>query len=418
MIKRLINVNSSEIWPQQPTQEERRETARVDETISQDIALEVVRSFHFAYALVDSDLFVQQMGGDLHLFQAFTLPSPSLYDITPEMIGSEEELRAVLEGRLARHELSFINRESENGQIVYVSITTLPRQRQDGRHGLLHLVHDMTNIGLLEQQVVQNRNELSLLRRQLSQQNAQLLAANAELRLLDDAKSQFVSAASHELRSPLTALVGFVELLMDELSDGATERQLQFIEMINNSAQRLVSLTNNLLDMTRMDANRLELTMTPVDPLSLVEQVTREVYPMLTAKRQVLSLAAGSKLPYILCDEARCQQVLSNLLVNACKYTDNGGAIRVSVEVDDEPNMVRFSVEDNGVGIPPADLPDIFSRFFRASNVRGQLTHGVGLGLAITRALVELHGGKIWVKSTLGKGSTFYVTFPAVAPQG
>lgn len=380
------------------------------------LALSIMSAYRLAYALTDSSLRVKRVGGDLNLFPMdCVFPSHlSLYDLAPELIGSAEELDALMRYDLRRHELSLVNRESLAGEPIYLNLTNLAHLSADGSVGILHIIQDVTGFGQLEQRLVQHRNELFLLRQQLAEQNAQLLLANAELRMLDDVKSQFISAAAHELRTPLTSLMGFVELLMGEAETQPTARQLQFMEMINRSAQRLLSLINNLLDITRMDANRLELNMQIVDPLELVERVTNEVYPMLRGKEQSLTLSAGPGLPQILCDKDRAEQVLSNLLVNAHKYTQQGGAIRVSVALDESPAMVRFSVEDNGCGIPAADLPHLFSRFYRASNVRSQGIQGAGLGLAITRSLVELHGGRIEVKSILNKGATFAVTFPAV----
>jgi signal transduction histidine kinase len=380
------------------------------------LALSIMVACRLAYALTDGSLRVERIGGDLGLFpiDCTSFRCLSLYDLAPELVGSAAELDAVMRRELHRHELNLVNRESPTGDPIYLSLTNLAHVHRDGSVGILHVIQDVTEFGQLEQRLVQHRNELFLLRQQLAQQNNQLLLANAELQMLDDAKSQFISAAAHELRTPLTSLVGFVEMLLEDAKNRATPRQLQFVEMINRSAQRLTSLTNNLLDITRMDANRLELNMQAVDPLTLVERVANEIYPMLAAKGQSLALSAAPKLPRILCDEARAQQILSNLLFNAHKYTDEGGAIRIAVERDDSPAMVRLSVEDNGYGIPASEIPHLFTRFYRASNVRNLGIQGAGLGLAITRSLVELHSGRIWVESVLGKGSKFSVTFSAV----
>ncbi len=378
------------------------------------LAPSIMAACRVAYALTDDGLRVRCLGGNLNLFPLNGAASQqlTLYDLAPELVGSAAELNALMSRELERHELSLVNRESPTGEPFYLSFTNLAHVFPDGAMGILHVVQDVSDFGQLEQRLVQHRNELFLLRQQLAQQNSQLTLANAELRMLDDAKSQFISAAAHELRTPLTSLMGFVEMLADEVGEQPGARQLQFLEMINRSAQRLLSLTNNLLDMTRIDANRLELTMQEVDPVDLIERVANELYPMLKLKEQNLTLSAQPGLPRILCDVTRAQQVLSNLLVNATKYTKKGGSIRVGVELDDLPAMMRFSVEDNGCGIPASELPHLFSRFYRASNVRSQGIPGAGLGLAITRSLVELHSGRIWVTSVLDRGSTFFVTFP------
>jgi Amt family ammonium transporter len=267
-------------------------------------------------------------------------------------------------------------------------------------------------MGRLEQQVTQHRNELRLLRDQLAKQNLELAATNAELRRLDQLKSEFVSVAAHELRSPLTSIIGYVEILLDEDTDPLTDQQRDFLHVVQRGAHRLQSITNNLLDVTRIETGRVELWLEPTDLPALMESAASEFGPQLEAKAQRLTLRAVPGLPPALCDQVRAAQIISNLLSNANKYTPEGGLIVVSVTQAQEPGFLQVSVADNGVGISPEDAEKLFTRFFRAESARLSRATGAGLGLHITRSLVEQHGGRIWVESEPDHGSTFYVTFP------
>jgi signal transduction histidine kinase len=267
-------------------------------------------------------------------------------------------------------------------------------------------------MGRLEQQVTQHRNELRLLRDQLAKQNLKLAATNAELRHLDQIKSEFVSVAAHELRTPLSSIMGYIEILLDEDFDPLTDQQRDFLQVVERGAHRLLSITNNLLDVTRIETGRIELWLEPTDLPALIESVASEFSLQLEAKAQRLTLRAVPGLPPALCDQVRAAQIIGNLLSNANKYTPEGGLIVVSVTQAEEQGFLKISVADDGVGISPEDQERLFDRFFRAESARLTRATGAGLGLHITHSLVEQHGGRIWLESELDQGSTFYVTFP------
>jgi signal transduction histidine kinase len=261
--------------------------------------------------------------------------------------------------------------------------------------------------------LTQQRNELALLQDQLAQRNLQLEAANAELRSLDEMKSMFLGVAAHELRTPLASILGFAELLLEESGPaGWTETQLQFLHIIQRNAGRLLEIANNLLDVTRLAAGRMEVDLQPHDLGGLVEQLVAEYRPRAAAQSHQLSLAVAAPLPPALCDVMRATQIMGNLLDNATKYTPAGGAIHVCLRRADEAGFLQFSVADTGIGIPEQDQGHLFDSFYRARNSGLTKASGAGLGLHIVAALVELHGGRVWVQSQLGQGSTFYVTFP------
>jgi signal transduction histidine kinase len=272
-------------------------------------------------------------------------------------------------------------------------------------------------MGRLEQRLTQQRNDLRLLQEQLTRQNLELAAANAELRRLDEIKSQFVSVAAHELRSPLSSIIGYVEILLDRDAGPLTDHQREFLETVQRSGHRLLTITNNLLDVNRIETGRVELLLEPTDLSALAASVAAELAPQLEARAQRLALSAAPGLPPVWCDEVRAAQILGNLLSNASKYTPDGGMITVRVEPAGEEGFLQVAVADDGVGISPEDQTRLFNRFFRAGSGSSTGASGTGLGLYITRSLVELHGGHIWFESELDKGSTFFVTFPIAEMQ-
>ena len=384
----------------------------MDETLTQ-LMLEHRR---IAYAITDCQLHVIESGGATTCYQDYqTWRGLSLLELVPELVGSEEILAGMLAGQVPRHELAWVNRETADGQTIYLTMVELPHRDPAGEIvGLVHLVQDATEMGRLEQEINQHRNELRLLRDQLTQKNLELEVANAELRRLDELKSQFVSVAAHELRTPLSSVVGYVELLLDEDFGPLNLRQREFVETLQESGRRLMDLTRDLLDVTRIETGRVDLVLHPTDLGALVQDVATEFRPQLESKAQRLTLRLPPDLPDALCDQARTRQIIRNLLSNASKYTPEVGQIAIAVALAEESGYMQVSVMDNGVGIPAEDRDKVFSRFFRAGSASMTGANGAGLGLHITRSLVELHGGRIWFESQLDAGSTFHVTFPVV----
>ena len=370
---------------------------------------------HLAYAISDTTLHIVEVGGDLSLFSYAdkNYLGISIYDLVPELIGNEQALADILSGRIPRVEFSWLNRSNDAGDTIYLNLVNLPHHNaSDHIDGLVHLLEDSTTAGIEGQRLVQQRNELRLLRDQLLRQNQNLASLNAELKRMDEMKSVFVSIAAHELRSPLTSISGYLEMLLDGTFGAIPHNQTDALRIIESSAQRLISITSNLLDATRLEAGRVELVLVPAELLPLVEIVVAEMMPQLEAKEQQFTVAAAPDLPPILCDRMRVVQIIANLLSNACKYTPRQGRIHINLTLADEPGFVLLAVSDSGVGIAANDRPRLFNRFFRGENAYLTSEVGTGLGLHITRSLVELHGGRIWLESEVGRGTTFFVTFP------
>ena len=336
----------------------------------------------------------------------------TLYELVPELIGSEAVLTDILVGKLPRFELAWVNVDRGKSQTNYLNLVNLPHQDKKGQiTGLIHLMQDVTDVGEIQQQLAQHRNELRLLQAQLTRRNQELATANAELQRLSDMKSTFVSVAAHELNSPLTSITGYLELLLDEVYGPLTDSQRDSLHIMGQSSNRLVVIIKNLLDVTRIEAERVELLLRPTDLVALVETIAAELKPQLQVKKQRLSVQAQSDLPFALCDVNRTAQIMGNLVSNAVKYTFEGGLITISLALAEEEGFIQMSVADNGVGISAKDQAGLFKRFFRAENASLTGASGTGLGLYITRSLVELQGGRIWFESELNKGSTFNVTF-------
>jgi signal transduction histidine kinase len=229
---------------------------------------------------------------------------------------------------------------------------------------------------------------------------------------LDQLKDDFVLTASHELRSPLTSVQGFAELLMIE-RDKLTPRQAETVEIIVDNCRHLVRLLNDLLDLARSDAGRLTVKPAPTDVASLVEDAVRTMRAQTEASHQHLSAHVEPDLPQIYAESDRIRQVLVNLLTNAHEYSPEGASIRVTAAT--RGAEVEIDVTDNGPGIPKDQLDRIFDRFTRGDAGLTQRVGGTGLGLAIAKSLIELHGGTLSAASIEGRGSTFTITLPVAA---
>jgi two-component system phosphate regulon sensor histidine kinase PhoR len=230
-----------------------------------------------------------------------------------------------------------------------------------------------------------------------------------ELRKLERVRRDFVANVSHEFRTPLTAIQGFTETLLAGASDDPHNRD-RFLGIILAHSRRLARLTEDLLRLSQMDAERLELEVRRISVGQLIESCYETALRRAQEKELFLSLDVPKQIPDVAGDARRLQEVLQNLLDNAIQYTLPGGKIILSAEIRDDE--VVFSVTDTGIGIPQADQPRIFERFYRVDAARSREAGGTGLGLAIARHLAELHGGRIWVESEVGSGSTFYFSVP------
>ncbi len=244
-----------------------------------------------------------------------------------------------------------------------------------------------------------------------NQMAAELQRRAGERDQLETMKDEFVLTASHELRSPLTSVQGFAELLMLE-RDKLSPKQADTVEIILDNTRHLVRLLNDLLDLARSDAGRLTIKPAPIEVASLVEDAARTMRSQTETARQTLRHEVQAELPQVNVDKDRIRQVLVNLLTNAHEYSPDGASIEVTAA--GRNTEVELAVSDNGPGMAEDQLEHIFERFTRGDAGLTQHVGGTGLGLAISKSLVELHGGAIEAESTPGHGSTFRVRLPAL----
>ncbi len=253
--------------------------------------------------------------------------------------------------------------------------------------------------------------EVERARTELEKRATALEEANASLRELDRLKSHFLANMSHELRTPLNSIIGFSEVLADELAGVLNDEQKEFTLDILDSGKHLLKLINDLLDFSKIEAGHLALETSTFEVRALFEELRITISPLVQKKSQVLVFRQDGPLPPLSADHLRIKQVFLNLLGNANKFTPNQGMITVSCRRV-EPDGLLFSIRDTGIGICPDDHQLIFEEFRQVDGSLTREVSGSGLGLAISKRIVEMHHGKIWVESELGHGATFFVSLP------
>ena len=246
---------------------------------------------------------------------------------------------------------------------------------------------------------------------EIQEKSRELEAANERLKELDCLKSDFVSNVSHELRTPLTAIKGAVDLLLREVPGPLNENQAHHLSRVRSNTQHLAGLINDLLDLSKIEEGKIQLDAGRVSLGGLVHEVMETVKPMAAEKPVLLEVDVPEPSVLVWADRDKGTQVLMNLIGNAIKFTPCDGTIGVSA-ANDLKGWVRVSIRDAGPGIPTSEQEKIFEKFYQVTQDGGPKPKGTGLGLAISKALVELHGGKIWVESEPGRGSTFSFTLP------
>jgi len=234
----------------------------------------------------------------------------------------------------------------------------------------------------------------------------------------DAARVEFVSSVAHELRTPMTAIKGYTDMLISGMAGPLSETQMHFLKIVKGNADRLGMLVGDLLEVSRLDAGRIHLQPQAVALADVIAEAASALQAQIIQKQLDFATQLPAALPPVHGDPVRLVQILNRLLSNAIRYTPAGGQvqIRASVQSDQGKEWVRVDVRDSGIGISLADQPKIFQRFFRADHplVRDQV--GSGLGLSIVKGLVELHGGHVWFASEPDKGTTFSLSLPLAAP--
>ena len=256
----------------------------------------------------------------------------------------------------------------------------------------------------------QELSQRKRMQRKLVVQQQQLIEKTQELEQANQAKSEFLASMSHELRTPLNVIIGFSQLMIDEVLGKTNEEQRQSLADILDSSQHLLNLVNDVLDLSRIESGRIEFSPENIDLADVIKNVAETMRPVLNAKKHKIKISIEERLPQIRCDKNRTKQVLLNLLSNATRFTPAGGKIRIEAKVNG--GFCQVSVVDNGIGIKEEDQERVFEAFTQGETLPDKERMGTGLGLTLTRQFIEMSGGSIWVESKYGKGSSFTFTLP------
>lgn len=318
---------------------------------------------------------------------------------------SEEEKLLGVRSLEARKDASLLRRTLIVGYVlsfsllllVYYYLATQIVRRRKSEEEILRL-----NLGL-EQRIAERTGELTAI-------NAELESRNREIERATRLKSEFLARMSHELRTPMNAIMGFSDLLAEEAEGPLSDAYKTFVRHIRNGAKHLLALINDVLDLSKIEAGRIELSPEEFRAADALDEVLPVIRPLAEVKRIRIDSQLDDKV-LILADRTRFKQILYNLLSNSVKFTPEGG--RVWIEAVPGDGRLALTVGDTGMGIPPAEQQAIFEEFYQVGTTTKGVKEGTGLGLAITKRLVELHGGKIEVVSEPGQGSRFTFTLPA-----
>jgi signal transduction histidine kinase/CheY-like chemotaxis protein len=248
------------------------------------------------------------------------------------------------------------------------------------------------------------------LEQKVEERTEELAITNEQLQEASQAKSEFLANMSHELRTPLNSIIGFSEVLQDKTFGELNEKQTRYIGNILTSGKHLLELINDILDISKVEAGKVELKYEEFSLLDLLSESQTLVNTMASKKNISLESKVEEGITRITADLTRLKQIMYNLLSNAIKFTPDGG--RVSVDAKSSDDMAQISVEDTGIGIRKEEQEKVFEEFYQIDGSYARQYQGTGLGLALTKRLVELHGGKIWVESEVDKGSKFTFTIP------
>ncbi|HNX08860.1 MAG TPA: ATP-binding protein [Methanothrix sp.] len=258
---------------------------------------------------------------------------------------------------------------------------------------------------------MENITELTRLQEELRDSYVKLENAYEDLKENDEIKSEFISTASHELRTPITVIKSYIEMFEEGMLGELTNHQREKIGIISSQIEHMIRLVEDLLDVSRLESRALKINKSPIKVDDIARTVLDELGRLAGLKEQTVSLCIEGSPPEVDGDGRRIKQVFNNLLTNAIKYTPKNGTINVIIT--DDANDVCVSIVDNGIGIAKKDQSRIFEKFYTGSgNSLTKESGRMGLGLAIAKGIIEAHEGRIWVASEVGKGSTFVFTLP------
>ncbi len=374
-------------------------------TFMSRVVSNIINSQPISCAIVSSDLrLVDASNTFVKLFaiEEDIVKGCLLTDLLYEFVASEEKLKEILAGQINLYRIENVCRFVNNGERRYFNFTVQPLAAEKPSDGLLLMTEDVSLAAHLQQQLVQERNELRLVRQKLDK-------ANKELIQLNEMKSLFLSMAAHDLRAPLTSVFGYADLLL-EMSNISKELQKQGLITIRREAERMHRLIDDLLSLDQIERRHVSIIPKTFALNEGVEEAIRSLEPFLLNDELTLDLKLPKPSINLWVDPNKMMQILYNLLQNAIKYTPSGGKITILAYLK-EPNAV-LEVQNSGANLTEEQLVKLFKLYYRTELAKHSNRSGTGLGLFIVKMLVEAHKGKIDVRSETGLGTTFIVHLP------
>ncbi len=392
----------------------------------EDSATDDLMALGVAFLVCDTNLCItaaSTMAAELLGVSSATLTAQPLTDVCLPLVGNEAHLQAICQGHLSHLTIEQINLDSPDGKPRYVSLVVLPQETEPG---LMIILSDVTLQSRQQQRLQQQHHELLLLHEHIAEQNARLIALNAELEQVSQRKSDLMAIVTHDLRSPLTTIIGYADMLLEAVGDPLSPEQRELVESIRQQGHSMRDLLGRLLDLRRLESTELqECSSIHLNLLLLQLFMSFQDHARLAAID--LQFSEHEEDVLLSGDKDILQQAVANLLSNAIKYTAAGGTVQVHVQRLDtlpalepplEPaaNWCAIEVRDSGAGIAAEDLARIFDPFFRTSAARNRGLAGSGLGLTIVQMAVRQHHGRILVDSRLNEGTTFTLLLPCDPP--
>lgn len=362
-----------------------------------------------AYAQLSPNLIIQQISAN---FVAMALAAPQsdaeilhqpLSDVLWEFVGADAALHDVWTGQSPFFRLAHVNREQPDGTMQYLTFTVYRLEEEANLDGLLLLVEDDTEYGRLHHQLVQDRNELRLVQ-------GKLAAANQELTRIDRMKSLFLSMAAHDLRTPLSAIQGYAEMLLLRIVEPGSPKSFQYLDVVQQQSARLNQLIDDIVDLDLIEQGKLALNLTPCDLNQLLQEAVGAFKFQLERRGITIRYDLAPQPVVVLADNEKILRVFYNLVGNAIKYMIGQGQITLRSQQQDGQAVIE--VADTGPGMTAEQLDKLFILYYRSAEAENSPVKGTGLGLFIVKTMVEAHQGRVQAASQRGKGSTFTIQLP------
>lgn len=357
------------------------------------------------YAYINSQQIIESASGiiyNLALSPEDEIVNRPVTEVFMELFGYEETLDEIMSGDLPFLELQEVNRPTADGEMGYYDFSLYPADQDSPGDGLILLVENRSSQGVLTQRLVQQRNELRLTQ-------AELAKANRELHQLSELKSVFLSMAAHDLRSPLSVISAYADMMLEPIDPPLFEVPYAFNRILEQSLW-LNSLIDDILNLNMIEQGKLPMTMGMIDVQKPIEAVVNQFGPVLANRDILIHFSPQEKPILVMADLNRVKQIAFNLIGNSAKFLGDTGNITISITSDRPSGQVHIAFADDGPGISKQQQERLFQLFYRTPGA--SKFKGTGLGLYIVKTITELHGGSISVESEGKQGTTFHITLP------